>query len=70
MHRAVANTWSFREKLKQRKNPPALHNTNVHLSNTVHTENILLIAVIISYSEVQDLITINLIKTDFFLLIT
>lgn len=70
MHMAVANTWSFREKLKQRKNPLALCNTIVHLSNTVHTENILLIGVIISYSEVQDLITINLIKTDFFLLIT
>lgn len=42
-----------------------------NLSHIVHRENILLIAVmLLSYSEVQDLIIINLIKTNFFLLIT
>lgn len=65
---AVANTWNF--KRKQSKNL-LFHHTDVHLSHTVHREDILLIAVmLLSYSEVEDLITINLIKTNFFLSIT
>lgn len=65
---AVANIWNF--KRKQSKNL-LFYYTNAHLFHIVHRENILLIAVmLLSHSEVQDLITINLIKTNFFLSIT
>lgn len=65
---AVANIWNFKRKQSKKL---LFYYTNAHLSHIVHRENILLIAVmLLSYSEVQDLITINLIKTNFFLSIT